>query len=182
MLPIPTDALWRLGLKRTGVRPRLRRVEIVTTQAARSRLDSIVLPADLRRLPEDELQPLADELREYLIDTIARSGGHLAAGLGTVELTVGLHYVFDTPRDSLVWDVGHQAYPHKALTGRRERMHTLRRRNGLSGFLRRDESPYDAFGAGHSSTSISAALGLAVGPASVSVVRRSRWRSSATAP
>jgi 1-deoxy-D-xylulose-5-phosphate synthase len=134
----------------------------VTTQAARSRLDSIVVPADLRRLTADELQPLADELREYLIDTVARGGGHLAAGLGTVELTVGLHYVFDTPRDALVWDVGHQAYPHKALTGRRDRMHTLRRRNGLSGFLRREESPYDAFGAGHSSTSVSAALGLAV--------------------
>ena len=134
----------------------------MTTQAARNRLDSIVVPADLRRLPEDELQPLADELRDYLIETVARGGGHFAAGLGALELTVALHYVFDTPRDALVWDVGHQTYPHKALTGRRDRMHTLRKRDGLSGFLRRDESPYDAFGAGHSSTSVSAALGMAV--------------------
>ena len=107
------------------------------------------MPADLRRLPEHELAPLAGELRDFLVESVARGGGHLAAGLGAVELTVALHYVFDTPRDALVWDVGHQAYPHKVLTGRRERMHTLRRRGGLSGFLRRDESPYDAFGAGH---------------------------------
>jgi 1-deoxy-D-xylulose-5-phosphate synthase len=135
----------------------------VTTQAASNRLlDCIHVPADLRRLREDELQPLADELRDYLIATVARGGGHFAAGLGALELTVALHYVFDTPRDALVWDVGHQTYPHKALTGRRDRMHTLRKRDGLSGFLRRDESPYDAFGAGHSSTSVSAALGMAV--------------------
>jgi len=126
------------------------------------RLDSVAIPADLRRLPEAQLEPFAAELRDYLVETVARGGGHLAAGLGALELTVALHYVFDTPRDALVWDVGHQAYAHKALTGRRERMHTLRRRDGLSGFLRRDESPYDAFGAGHSSTSISAALGIAV--------------------
>ena len=133
------------------------------TQAASNRLlDCIHVPADLRRLREDELQPLADELRDYLIETVARGGGHFAAGLGALELTVALHYVFDTPRDALVWDVGHQTYPHKALTGRRERMHTLRKRDGLSGFLRREESPYDAFGAGHSSTSVSAALGMAV--------------------
>jgi 1-deoxy-D-xylulose-5-phosphate synthase len=131
-------------------------------QAASNLLDSIVVPADLRRLREDELQPLADELRDYLVETVARGGGHFAAGLGALELTVALHYVFDTPRDALVWDVGHQTYPHKALTGRRDRMHTLRKRDGLSGFLRRDESPYDAFGAGHSSTSVSAALGMAV--------------------
>ena len=114
---------------------------------------------DCRKL---ELEAFAADLRNYLVATVARGGGHLAAGLGAVELTVALHYVFDTPRDALVWDVGHQAYPHKALTGRRDRMHTLRRRDGLSGFLRRDESPYDAFGGGHSSTSISAALGIAV--------------------
>ncbi len=127
-----------------------------------ARLASVAIPADLRRLPEADLEPFAADLREYLIDTVARCGGHLAAGLGALELTVALHYVFDTPRDALVWDVGHQAYAHKVLTGRRERMHTLRRRDGLSGFLRRDESPYDAFGAGHSSTSISAALGIAI--------------------
>ncbi len=126
------------------------------------RLDSVANPADLRRLPAAQLEPFAAELRDYLVETVARGGGHLAAGLGALELTVALHYVFDTPRDALVWDVGHQAYAHKALTGRRERLHTLRRRDGLSGFLRRDESPYDAFGAGHSSTSISAALGIAV--------------------
>ena len=125
-------------------------------------MQTVVVPADLRRLQEDELQPLADELRNYLVETVARGGGHLAAGLGALELTVALHYVFDTPRDALVWDVGHQTYPHKALTGRRERMNTLRKRDGLSGFQRRDESPYDAFGAGHSSTSVSAALGMAV--------------------
>jgi 1-deoxy-D-xylulose-5-phosphate synthase len=134
----------------------------VTTPTAHGLLDSIHIPADLRRLREEELPALADELRDYLIETVARGGGHFAAGLGALELTVALHYVFDTPRDALVWDVGHQTYPHKALTGRRDRMHTLRKRDGLSGFLRRDESPYDAFGAGHSSTSVSAALGMAI--------------------
>jgi 1-deoxy-D-xylulose-5-phosphate synthase len=133
-----------------------------TPTGHRPLLQTVDVPADLRRLPENELQPLADELRDYLVETVARGGGHLAAGLGALELTVALHYVFDTPRDALVWDVGHQTYPHKALTGRRERMNTLRKRDGLSGFLRRDESPYDAFGAGHSSTSVSAALGMAV--------------------
>ena len=132
------------------------------TARTTGRLDSVTVPADLRRLPEEELEPLAADLRDYLVATVARGGGHLAAGLGALELAVALHYVFDTPRDALVWDVGHQAYAHKALTGRRDRMHTLRRRDGLSGFLRRDESPYDAFGGGHSSTSISAALGIAV--------------------
>ncbi len=132
------------------------------TARTTGRLDSVAVPADLRRLPEAELEPIAADLRSYLVETVARGGGHLAAGLGALELTVALHYVFDTPRDALVWDVGHQAYAHKALTGRRDRMHTLRRRDGLSGFLRRDESPYDAFGGGHSSTSISAALGIAV--------------------
>ncbi|HEX7044350.1 MAG TPA: 1-deoxy-D-xylulose-5-phosphate synthase [Burkholderiales bacterium] len=122
-------------------------------------------PDDLRRLKEAELPQLAAELRQFLIESVSRTGGHLAAGLGTVELTIALHYVYDTPRDRLVWDVGHQAYPHKVLTGRRERMHTLRQKGGLSGFLRRDESVYDTFGAGHSSTSISAALGMAVAAA-----------------
>jgi 1-deoxy-D-xylulose-5-phosphate synthase len=125
-------------------------------------LEQIDTPPDLRRLGTAELPALAAELRRFLVNTVSQTGGHLAAGLGVVELTVALHYVFDTPRDRLVWDVGHQAYPHKILTGRRGRMHTLRRKDGLSGFLKRDESPYDAFGAGHSSTSISAALGMAV--------------------
>ena len=125
-------------------------------------LDRILEPGDLRRLPQESLPELAKELRQALLSTVARSGGHLSAGLGTVELAIALHYVFDTPRDALVWDVGHQAYPHKMLTGRRHRMHSIRQRDGLSGFLRRDESPYDAFGAGHSSTSIGAAIGMAV--------------------
>jgi 1-deoxy-D-xylulose-5-phosphate synthase len=123
------------------------------------RIDS---PADLRSLGEDELQQLADELREFLIESVSSTGGHLSAGLGVVELTVALHKVFNTPYDRLVWDIGHQAYPHKILTGRRDAMSSLRRRGGLSGFLSREESEYDAFGAGHSSTSISAALGMAV--------------------
>ncbi len=130
-----------------------------------SLLESIDLPADLRQLPEDRLPQLAQELREYLINTVSRTGGHLAAGLGTVELTIALHYVFDTPEDRLVWDVGHQTYPHKILTGRRELMPTLRKQGGLSGFPRRAESPYDTFGVGHSSTSISAALGMAIAAA-----------------
>ncbi|WP_298134621.1 1-deoxy-D-xylulose-5-phosphate synthase [Acidiferrobacter sp.] len=125
-------------------------------------LRSIDSPADLRRLPEGALPQLAAELREYLIMSVSRTGGHLAAGLGTVELTIALHYVFDTPEDRLVWDVGHQTYPHKILTGRRDRMATLRKADGLSGFPKRSESPYDTFGVGHSSTSISAALGMAV--------------------
>ncbi|MFM1891300.1 MAG: 1-deoxy-D-xylulose-5-phosphate synthase [Pseudomonadota bacterium] len=125
-------------------------------------LPRIDLPADLRQLEPEQLPQLAAELRQFLIGTVSRTGGHLAAGLGVVELSIALHYVFDTPQDRLVWDVGHQAYPHKILTGRRERMHTLRQKDGLSGFLRREESEYDPFGAGHSSTSISAALGMAV--------------------
>ncbi|MFL6712956.1 MAG: 1-deoxy-D-xylulose-5-phosphate synthase N-terminal domain-containing protein, partial [Sulfurifustis sp.] len=128
-------------------------------------LERVNTPDELRELPETELPELASELRGFLIETVSKTGGHLAAGLGTVELTIALHYVYDTPRDRLVWDVGHQAYPHKVLTGRRDRMETLRQKNGLSGFLRRDESPYDTFGAGHSSTSISAALGMAVAAA-----------------
>ncbi len=125
-------------------------------------LESINSPADLRRLPRAQLKTLADELRAYLLDTVSKTGGHLSSNLGTVELTVALHYVFNTPEDRLVWDVGHQTYPHKILTGRRERMETLRQFGGLSGFPRRDESEYDTFGTAHSSTSISAALGMAL--------------------
>lgn len=125
-------------------------------------LASIDSPDDLRALPELQLPELARELRTYLIDTVSRTGGHLAAGLGVVELTIGLHYVFNTPEDRLVWDVGHQAYPHKILTGRRDRMPSMRQKDGLSGFPKRSESPYDTFGVGHSSTSISAALGMAL--------------------
>src|SRR5712691_5878466 len=125
-------------------------------------LDAIHDPADLRRLKENELRELADELRAETISAVSVTGGHLGAGLGVVELTVALHYVFDTPRDKLIWDVGHQAYPHKILTGRRDRIRTLRQGGGLSGFTKRAESEYDAFGAAHSSTSISAGLGMAV--------------------
>ncbi|MDZ7754324.1 MAG: 1-deoxy-D-xylulose-5-phosphate synthase [Gammaproteobacteria bacterium] len=125
-------------------------------------LESIDVPADLRTLAEGDLPRLAGELREFLIESVGRTGGHLAAGLGTVELSIALHYVFDTPEDRLVWDVGHQSYPHKILTGRRRRMDTMRLKDGLSGFPRRAESPYDTFGVGHSSTSVSAALGMAL--------------------
>ncbi len=125
-------------------------------------LETIHSPADLRRLPRHQLKPLADELRSYLLESVARTGGHLSSNLGTVELTVALHYVFNTPDDRLVWDVGHQTYPHKILTGRRERMDSLRQLGGLSGFPRRDESEFDTFGTAHSSTSISAALGMAM--------------------
>ncbi len=125
-------------------------------------LDQVATPEDLRRLDKAVLQTLADELRQEMISAVSITGGHLGAGLGVVELTVALHYVFDTPRDRLIWDVGHQVYPHKILTGRRPRIRTLRQRGGLSGFTKRDESEYDPFGAGHSSTSISAALGMAV--------------------
>ncbi len=125
-------------------------------------LDRITTPAELRRLPADQLRRVADELRQETIDAVAVTGGHLGAGLGVIELTVALHYVFNTPEDRLVWDVGHQAYPHKILTGRRDRIRTLRQGGGLSGFTKRAESEYDPFGAAHSSTSISAALGMAV--------------------
>lgn len=125
-------------------------------------LDSIDEPADLRELDVDQLETLAHELREFLLFSVGRTGGHFGAGLGVVELTLALHYVFDTPTDTLVWDVGHQAYPHKILTGRRERMLTMRQPGGLAAFPARGESPYDAFGVGHSSTSISAALGMMV--------------------
>jgi len=125
-------------------------------------LDTIHAPADLRALPREQLRQLADELRTEVIDAVSVTGGHLGAGLGVVELTVALHAVFDTPHDRIIWDVGHQAYPHKILTGRRDRIRTLRQKDGLSGFTRRAESEYDPFGAGHSSTSISAGLGMAV--------------------
>ncbi len=125
-------------------------------------LDRVTVPADLKTLSDRELAQLADELRSEVISAVSVTGGHLGAGLGVVELTVALHAVFDTPRDRLIWDVGHQCYPHKVLTGRRDRIRTLRQEKGLSGFTKRTESPYDPFGAGHSSTSISAALGFAV--------------------
>ncbi|SFB75587.1 1-deoxy-D-xylulose-5-phosphate synthase [Polaromonas sp. OV174] len=125
-------------------------------------LETINSPADLRQLPRAQLKSLADELRAYVLDSVSKTGGHLSSNLGTVELTVALHYVFNTPEDRLVWDVGHQTYPHKILTGRRERMSSLRQFGGLSGFPRRDESEYDTFGTAHSSTSISAALGMAL--------------------
>ena len=134
----------------------------MTTKSKTPLLDTISTPADLRRLPESDLAQVANELRIETIDAVSVTGGHLGAGLGVVELTVALHFVFDTPNDRLVWDVGHQSYPHKILTGRRDRIRTLRRGAGLSGFTKRTESEYDPFGAAHSSTSISAGLGMAV--------------------
>jgi 1-deoxy-D-xylulose-5-phosphate synthase len=128
-------------------------------------LESINLPEDLRRLPPTKLPALAEELRQFLIHSVSTRGGHFAAGLGTVELTVALHYIFNTPYDRLVWDVGHQAYPHKVLTGRREQLHTIKQAGGLAPFPTRSESEYDTFGVGHSSTSISAALGMAIAAA-----------------
>ncbi|HRL93006.1 MAG TPA: 1-deoxy-D-xylulose-5-phosphate synthase [Pseudomonas sp.] len=125
-------------------------------------LDRASTPDGLRRLGENELEGLANELRQYLLYTVGQTGGHFGAGLGVIELTIALHYVFDTPDDRLVWDVGHQAYPHKILTGRREKMSTLRQKDGIAAFPRRSESEYDTFGVGHSSTSISAALGMAI--------------------
>ncbi len=135
---------------------------MTTTNNTNTLLDSINSPADLRKLTRAQLKPLADELRHFVIDSVSKTGGHLSSNLGTVELTIALHYVFQTPEDRLVWDVGHQTYPHKILTGRRDRMHTLRQLNGISGFPRRVESKYDTFGTAHSSTSISAALGMAL--------------------
>ncbi|MEE7502237.1 1-deoxy-D-xylulose-5-phosphate synthase N-terminal domain-containing protein [Methylobacterium mesophilicum] len=125
-------------------------------------LDRVPSPSALRRLPESELQAVADAVRAEMIDAVSITGGHLGSGLGVVELTVALHHVFDTPDDRIVWDVGHQCYPHKILTERRDRIRTLRQGGGLSGFTKRSESVYDPFGAAHSSTSISAALGMAV--------------------
>jgi 1-deoxy-D-xylulose-5-phosphate synthase len=137
-------------------------VTIVTNSSKTSLLDRVQVPADLKKLREDQLRQLADELRMEVIDAVSVTGGHFGAGLGVVELTVALHYVFNTPDDRLIWDVGHQAYPHKILTGRRDRIRTLRQGGGLSGFTKRAESVYDPFGAAHSSTSISAGLGMAV--------------------
>jgi 1-deoxy-D-xylulose-5-phosphate synthase len=134
----------------------------MTGQSLTPLLDTVDIPADIRRLRADQLRQLADELRQETISAVSVTGGHLGAGLGVVELTVALHYVFDTPEDRLIWDVGHQAYPHKIVTGRRGRIRTLRQEGGLSGFTRRAESEYDPFGAAHSSTSISAGLGMAV--------------------
>ena len=134
----------------------------MTGQSPTPLLDTVDVPSDIRRLREDQLRQLADELRQETISAVSVTGGHLGAGLGVVELTVALHYVFDTPKDRLIWDVGHQAYPHKIVTGRRSRIRTLRQEGGLSGFTRRSESEYDPFGAAHSSTSISAGLGMAV--------------------
>ena len=126
-----------------------------------SLLETINSPSDLRLLDRKLLPQLADELRAFLIESVSKTGGHLSSNLGTIELTIALHYVFNTPDDKLVWDVGHQTYAHKILTGRRDAMKTLRMASGLSGFPKRSESEFDAFGTGHSSTSISAALGMA---------------------
>ena len=125
-------------------------------------LDTVPTPHELRKLKPEQLRQLADELRAEMISAVGTTGGHLGSGLGVVELTTAIHYVFNTPEDRLVWDVGHQAYPHKILTGRRDRIRTLRQGGGLSGFTKRTESEYDPFGAAHSSTSISAALGFAI--------------------
>ena len=144
----------------------------MTSETPYRLLLNVNLPADLRQLDADDLPELAGELRRYLIETVSKTGGHLSSSLGVVELTIALHYVFDTPADRLVWDVGHQTYPHKILTGRRERMFTLRQKDGLAGFARRDESEYDTFGAGHSSTSVSAALGMAVAAARTASERK----------
>jgi len=135
-------------------------------------LAAIDSPSDLRRLPESQLEPLARELREFLVHTVSQMGGHFAAGLGTVELTVALHYVYQTPHDRLVWDVGHQAYPHKVLTGRRDRLQTIKLKGGLAPFPSREESEYDTFGVGHASTSIGAALGMALASARAGESRR----------
>jgi len=137
-----------------------------------ARLASINSPQALRQLDRKQLEPLANEMRQYLLESVSRTGGHLSSNLGTVELTIALHYVFDTPHDRIVWDVGHQSYPHKILTGRREALSTLRQVGGISGFPRRAESPYDAFGTAHSSTSISAALGMAVASRNSGIARQ----------
>ena len=123
-------------------------------------LSKINLPKDLKKLSFNQLRKLNDELRDYTIQVVSKTGGHLGASLGVIELTSALHYVFDTPRDKIIWDVGHQTYPHKILTGRKSKIHTLRKKNGLSGFTKRSESIYDPFGAAHSSTSVSANLGI----------------------
>ncbi|HSC67281.1 MAG TPA: 1-deoxy-D-xylulose-5-phosphate synthase [Cellvibrio sp.] len=146
--------------------------EIPTSRPHTPLLDSIDSPADLRALDEKQLPQLADELRAFLLYSVGQTGGHFGAGLGVVELTIALHYVYETPDDRLVWDVGHQTYPHKILTSRRERMNSIRQGNGLSGFPKREESDYDTFGVGHSSTSISAAQGMAIGAKMAGVERK----------
>ncbi|MCH2547355.1 MAG: 1-deoxy-D-xylulose-5-phosphate synthase [Alphaproteobacteria bacterium] len=138
------------------------RREVVISATETPLLDTVNIPADMRELSNEQLKQLSTELRHELVEAVSQTGGHLGAGLGVIELTVALHHVFNTPRDKIIWDVGHQCYPHKILTGRRDRIRTLRQPEGLSGFCKRDESEYDAFGAGHSSTSISAGLGMAV--------------------
>src|SRR6187401_2302285 len=137
-------------------------VSKMTGQSPTPLLDTVDIPADIRRLRPDQLRQLADELRQETISAVAVTGGHLGAGLGVVELTVALHYVFATPNDRLIWDVSHQAYPHKIFTGRRDRIRSIRKKGGLHGFTSRTESEFDPFGAAHSSTSISAAFGMAV--------------------
>jgi 1-deoxy-D-xylulose-5-phosphate synthase len=146
--------------------------EIPTSRPLTPLLDSIDNPADLRKLDEKQLPQLADELRAFLLYSVGQTGGHFGAGLGVVELTIALHYVYETPDDRLVWDVGHQTYPHKILTSRRERMNSIRQGNGLSGFPKREESEYDTFGVGHSSTSISAAQGMAIGAKMAGIERK----------
>ena len=128
-------------------------------------LDSINNPADLKKLDLEKLEQLCKEIRERIIETVSKTGGHLAPSLGVVELTIAMHYVFDAPKDKIIWDVGHQAYAHKLITNRRDRFHTLRTHGGISGFPKRDESPYDTFDTGHSSTSISAGLGISTAKA-----------------
>jgi 1-deoxy-D-xylulose-5-phosphate synthase len=150
------------GFRWHGLAVTAAELETMTGSVDTPLLDRVPEPAALRQLPRSELRQLADELRNEMISAVSVTGGHLGAGLGVVELTVALHYVFDTPTDRLIWDVGHQAYPHKILTGRRSRIRTLRQGGGLSGFTKRAESEYDPFGAAHSSTSISAGLGFAV--------------------
>src|SRR4029079_8612882 len=149
-------------ISRRAIRPDMQNWNIaVTTFSKTPLLDTIRTPDDLRKLKIEQVRQVADELRQETIDAVSVTGGHFGAGLGVVELTTAIHYIFDTPRDRLIWDVGHQAYPHKILTGRRDRIRTLRTGGGLSGFTKRSESDYDPFGAAHSSTSISAALGFA---------------------
>src|SRR6516164_9415859 len=146
-----------------GFRPE--KLEIAVTEFSKTPLlDTIKTPDDLRRLKVDQLRQVADELRQETIDAVSVTGGHFGAGLGVVELTTAIHYIFDTPRDRLIWDVGHQAYPHKILTGRRDRIRTLRTGGGLSGFTKRSESDYDPFGAANSSASTSPCSGLAAAP------------------
>ena len=146
--------------------------KIPTQRPSTPLLDGIADPDDLRGLDEHQLPQLATELREFLLYSVGQTGGHFGAGLGVVELTVALHYIYNTPDDRLVWDVGHQCYPHKILTGRRERMLSMRKAGGLAGFPKREESPYDTFGVGHSSTSISAALGMAIAARQQGIDRR----------